>query len=78
MVGCVLFSCLVERKLLAFFTVRKGPNRVGPWGLFQTIADAIKLLFKEDIISSGQARFYLVLRRLFSFSQLCCVWLDSV
>ncbi len=56
MVGCVLFLVLFERKLLAFFTVRKGPNRVGPWGLFQTIADAIKLLFKEDIISSGASK----------------------
>lgn len=48
----VLFLVLLERKLLAFFTIRKGPNRVGPQGLFQTVADAIKLLFKEDIISS--------------------------
>jgi NADH-quinone oxidoreductase subunit H len=48
----VLFLVLMERKILALFTVRKGPNRVGPFGLFQTIADAIKLLIKEDIMSS--------------------------
>jgi len=47
----VLFLVLMERKILALLTVRKGPNRVGPYGLFQTIADAIKLLIKEDIMS---------------------------
>jgi len=52
LVIAVLFLVLMERKVLAWMTVRKGPNRVGPYGLFQTIADAIKLLFKEDIISS--------------------------
>jgi NADH-quinone oxidoreductase subunit H len=46
----VLFLVLMERKVLAILTIRKGPNRVGPYGLFQTIADAIKLLVKEDIM----------------------------
>lgn len=48
----VLFLVLMERKVLAILTIRKGPNRVGPFGLFQTIADAIKLLIKEDIMSA--------------------------
>lgn len=51
-----LFLVLNERKFLALLTVRIGPNRVGPNGLFQTVADAIKLLFKEDIIPSGADR----------------------
>ena len=46
----VLMLVLFERKLLAKFTLRYGPNRVGPFGILQTCADAIKLLFKEDII----------------------------
>lgn len=50
MVLVVLFLVLLERKFLALLTVRKGPNRVGKYGLLQTIADAVKLLFKEDII----------------------------
>ena len=45
----VIFLVLAERKLLGFFTQRKGPNRVGYWGLLQTIADALKLLCKENI-----------------------------
>ena len=45
----VLGLVLVERKLLGFFTQRKGPNRVGWWGLLQTLADAFKLLCKENI-----------------------------
>lgn len=44
------FLVLNERKILALLTVRSGPNRVGPNGFLQTVADAVKLLFKEDII----------------------------
>jgi NADH-quinone oxidoreductase subunit H len=38
-----------ERKFAALLQIRKGPNRVGPFGLFQTVADTIKMLLKEDI-----------------------------
>ncbi len=48
-----MFMVLCERRALALFTVRKGPNRVGPDGLLQTAADAVKLLFKEDITPHG-------------------------
>lgn len=48
-----MFMVLVERRALAVFTVRLGPNRTGPDGLLQTAADAIKLLFKEDITPRG-------------------------
>lgn len=53
----VLALVLFERKLLGYFTQRKGPNRVGLWGVLQTIADAFKLLCKENITPKGADRF---------------------
>lgn len=50
----VIFMVLMERKVLAWLTQRKGPNRVGPWGTLQTLADGVKLLFKESIVSPHQ------------------------
>jgi NADH-quinone oxidoreductase subunit H len=41
---------LAERKIAAFIQDRKGPNRVGPWGLLQPVADGLKFLLKEDVI----------------------------
>ncbi|TAK31297.1 MAG: NADH-quinone oxidoreductase subunit NuoH [Chloroflexota bacterium] len=47
------FLVWVERKMIARFQIRVGPNRVGPFGLLQLLADAIKLLFKEDTLPNG-------------------------
>lgn len=70
----VLFLVLMERKVLAFFTQRKGPNRVGPWGLFQTIADAIKLLCKENITPTGAEKFMFNLAPIIAFVPVMVIW----
>ena len=51
--GLVAYSTLYERKLIGWMHVRLGPNRVGPYGIFQPIADALKLLSKEIIVPSN-------------------------
>jgi len=59
--GLLLFAAgwlvLVERKLLARIQLRIGPNRAGPFGLFQPVADIVKLLAKEDTIPHGADRW---------------------
>jgi len=55
-----------ERKISAFIQARLGPMRVGPWGLLQPLADALKLLSKEDIIPARADRTIFVLAPLIS------------
>jgi NADH-quinone oxidoreductase subunit H len=52
-----LYATYAERKISAFMQARLGPMRVGPWGLLQPIADAIKLLTKEDFIPDKADRY---------------------
>lgn len=53
----IIILIWLERKISGFIQLRLGPNRLGPWGAFQTVADAIKLLTKEDIIPDAADRF---------------------
>jgi len=48
--GALAYTTLVERRLMAFVQMRPGPNRVGPFGLLQPIADGLKFLFKEQTV----------------------------
>ncbi|RME78651.1 MAG: NADH-quinone oxidoreductase subunit NuoH [Planctomycetota bacterium] len=55
----------LERKICGFIQDRIGPNRVGPFGLFQPLADAIKLIFKQDIIPKKADKVLFVIAPLF-------------
>jgi len=57
LLGAFAYMTVIERKLLARMQHRFGPNRVGPFGLLQPIADAIKSIFKEDITVSAADKF---------------------
>src|SRR5215813_11622423 len=56
----VAYLTFIERKVMSWIQLRVGPNRVGPWGLLQPMADGIKMLFKEEFIP-GQANRLLYL-----------------
>src|SRR5215510_290535 len=57
----VAYLVLIERKAAAYLQDRLGPNRVGPWGLFQPIADGAKFILKEEIIPAGADRVLFLL-----------------
>jgi NADH-quinone oxidoreductase subunit H len=56
LMGAVAYTTLWERKFLGWMQVRLGPNRVGPWGLLQPIADAMKLLTKEILVPTAASK----------------------
>jgi NADH-quinone oxidoreductase subunit H len=59
------FLVWYERRLLGFFQDRYGPNRVGPFGMFQVVADILKLFFKEDWVPSFSDRAVFVIAPVF-------------
>ncbi len=71
---CVAYLTYAERRVIGFMQVRMGPNRVGPIGLLQPIADAVKLAFKELIIPAGANRFLFILAPIISLSAALSAW----
>lgn len=65
---------IVERRLLARFQVRHGPNRVGPFGLLQSLADALKLMQKESVIPRGADLFMYLIPPVLIFVPALLVW----
>src|SRR6185437_14995014 len=71
---CIAYFTYFERKVLAFSQLRKGPNVVGPFGLLQPIADAVKMLFKETIIPSGANRLIFIAAPIVSVALALVAW----
>ena len=63
----VAYLTFAERKVLAAMQLRRGPNVVGPFGLFQPIADGLKLLSKETILPSGANRAVFLMAPMLTF-----------
>ncbi|HLJ64067.1 MAG TPA: NADH-quinone oxidoreductase subunit NuoH [Stellaceae bacterium] len=70
----VAYLTLAERWVLAAAQLRKGPNVVGPFGLFQPLADGLKLLMKETIIPSGANRLIFVFAPILTFTLSLVAW----
>jgi NADH-quinone oxidoreductase subunit H len=63
-----------ERKIIGYIQLRLGPNRVGPWGLIQPWADAVKLLTKEIIIPAGASKFLFIIAPSLSLTMAIMAW----
>src|ERR1051325_1026404 len=50
LVTAVAYLTFLERKVMSWIQLRVGPNRVGPWGLLQPLADGVKMILKEDLV----------------------------
>jgi len=70
----VAYYTFAERKLIGYMQVRMGPNRVGPKGWLQPIADAVKLMFKEIVIPSGASKLLFVIAPFLSIAPALAAW----
>jgi NADH-quinone oxidoreductase subunit H len=70
----VAYLTYAERKVLAFSQLRKGPNVVGPFGLWQPFADGLKLLMKETIVPSGANRLVFIIAPIVTFTLSLVAW----
>ncbi len=74
LMGAVAYLTLAERKIIGFMQVRMGPNRVGPRGLLQPIADALKLMTKEVIVPTNANRFLFLIAPILTLMPALAAW----
>ena len=74
LVVAILYLTFFERKVIAYMHVRLGPNRVGPKGLLQPVADMVKLLTKEIIVPTASNRFLFIIAPIISFGTALLGW----
>ena len=74
LMGLVAYLTLWERKLIGWIQIRVGPNRVGPGGLLQPIADALKLLLKEIVIPTKATRSLFVIGPIMTIMPALAAW----
>ena len=70
----VAYLTLAERKVIGFMQVRIGPNRVGPWGLIQPIADGLKLLLKEIIVPGSSSKGIFIIAPMLAIAPALAAW----
>jgi NADH-quinone oxidoreductase subunit H len=71
---CVAYLTFWERKIIGWMQVRIGPNRVGPWGLLQPIADGVKLFLKEIIFPSAADKKLFVIAPIMALAPALAAW----